>query len=152
MQRKYLAFRSVVWFVCCYHVLLGIVLHCPPEWIRWVATHCLGASQLPPVSALFLARMLGAYLIFFGIGMGLAAWNPNKNRALLTLGAILVLFRSVQRIAQADTLQETLGLSAATNWTTIIILWLFAVVLLLFRLQLYRERQTECQADHRESQ
>ena len=88
---------------------------------------------MPDSSALFLARMLGGYMLCFGVGMGLAAWDPVKNRSILSLGAGLVVLRSIQRIVQADTLQETLGLSSQANWTAIVILLVFAVFLVAFR-------------------
>jgi hypothetical protein len=139
MQKKYVALRGVVWLVCLYHISLGVTLNCSVKCMTWVATNALGATKMPDASALFLARMLGTYLIVFGVGMGLAAWNPVKNRALLTLGAMLVILRTVQRLLQAGDLQEALGISAGSNWATITALLVFAAVLVFFRYCVYQE-------------
>ena len=139
MENRYPLLRALVWFVCLYHLFLGIMLNCPVDSIDWVASRVLGATKMPDVSALFLARMLGTYLIVFGIGMGLAAWNPVKNRALLSLGAILVVARATQRVFQANDLQQTLGISTGVNWATIVILVMIGVVLVLFRVKLYQD-------------
>ncbi len=139
MERKYLVLRGVVWTVCIYHVLLGVALNAPVGLITWVATNVLGATRMPDASALFLARMLGTYLIVFGVAMGVVAFNPIKNRALLTLSAILVVLRAIQRVVQSGDLDQALGISAASNYTTIAILILIAAALAFFRFQIYRE-------------
>lgn len=139
MQKKYVVLRGVVWLVCLYHILLGITLNCPVKCITWVATNALGATKMPDGSALFLARMLGTYLIVFGIGMGLAAWNPVKNRALLTLGAILVVLRTLQRLVQVGDLQEAIGISTGSNWATVAVLLAFAAALAFFRYCVYQQ-------------
>ncbi len=122
-----------------YHLLLGIVLNCPVEVISWVAVNLLGASHLPDATALFPARMLGTYMIVFGLGMALVAWDPVKNRALLSLGAILVIARSLQRIFQADDLQIALGVPPQANWGTIVALLVIAMLLIVFRINLHRD-------------
>lgn len=142
MKKKHLVLRGVVWLVCLYHILLGITLNCPVKCITWVATNTLCATKMPDASALFLARMLGTYLIVFGIAMGLAAWNPIKNRALLTIGAILVVLRTLQRLVQVDDLQDAIGISSGGNWTTVVVLLAFAGVLAFFRYCVYREMHT----------
>jgi hypothetical protein len=143
MQKKYIVLRSVVGLVSLYHVLMGIVLNCPVNVISNIMTHLMGATKMPDASALFPARMLGTYMIVFGIGLGTAAWNPLKNRAMLTVGAILALLRVIQRLLQAQDLNQTLGISSCTNWISILILTLFAATLAFFRITLYRDKTME---------
>jgi len=138
MQNQYKVLRVIAGLVAAYHLLLGMLLNGPVNWITAVATHVLGATRMPDASALFLARMLGTYLIVFGIGMVLVVWNPVKNRVLLTLGAIVAALRAVQRLAQADDLSQSLGISCGGNWATIVMLLAIAAVLLFLRLQLHR--------------
>ena len=141
MQAKYRFLRGVVWVVGAYHIILGVILNCPVSWIVWTSNHILGATRMPDASALFLARMLGVYLVAFGVAMALAAWDPIKNRAILSIGAILVALRTLQRLVQADDLQQGLGISGGTNWVTVIVLVVLAAFLLFFRIQLYRDMQ-----------
>jgi hypothetical protein len=131
--------RVVTWVICVYHVFIGVVLNGPVPWIQWVSTTVLGATRLPDPSALFLARMLGTFALVFGLSMGLAAYDPIKNRALLSLGAILVGLRGVQRLFQAGDLESALGISAGKNWTTVLLILFFAAALGLFRYKVYRE-------------
>lgn len=136
MNKKFMALRIIAGVICIYHTALGIILNSSVDVISWTLTNCMGATKLPDASALFVAKMLGAYMIFFGVGMGLVAWNPSKNRSILTIGVLLVIFRSIQRIIQADLLLESLGISAQSNCVTIIILIIFAIALIIFRLLL----------------
>lgn len=138
-MQQHLILRGTAWVICAYHLLVGIVLNGPVPWIQWVADNLLGATRLPDGSALFLARMLGTFMIVFGLSMGLAAWDPIKNRALISLGAILVGLRGFQRIFQADDLEIALGLPAAKNWMTVVVVLAFAGALALFRYRIYRE-------------
>lgn len=138
-MNKYPVFRGVAWIMCVYHLILGIVLNSPVEVIRWTTETFLGATRLPDASSIFLARMLGVYMIVLGIGIGAAAWNPVKNRTLLTLGAILVILRAVQRLIQADDLRNALGISQGSNWIAIAIVLAFAVFMAIFRYRIYRE-------------
>ena len=139
MKKHYPVLRSVVWGMCAYHLFLGCTLNGPGNWISTVLTHLLGATRIPDASALFAGRMLGVYLIVFGLGLGLAAWNPIKNRALLSLGAILVVIRGIQRLVQFQDLETALGIPASTNWTAVAILWAFGVTLVFFRYRVFKE-------------
>jgi len=143
MENKYLVLRGVTWFVAVYHVALGVVLNCPVPWIDWTACHLLGATKLPDASALFLARMLGCYLAAFGLAAGLAAWDPVKNRAILSVVVILTVLRSIQRVLQASDLEQTLGIAPRSNWTMVAVPLVFAAILLYFRWRVYRDMGRE---------
>jgi hypothetical protein len=140
MDKKYLGLKVLVGFIGAYHLFLGLVLNMPVEVISWIATNLLGATHLPDASALFPARMLGSYMLVFGIGMALVVWDPVKNRALLSLGAILIVLRCFQRVFQPEDLKLALGITAQASWGTVVALLVVATLLLVFRFRLYREK------------
>jgi hypothetical protein len=140
MDKKYLGLKVLVGFIGAYHLFLGLVLNMPVEVISWIATNLLGATDLPDASALFPARMLGSYMLVFGIGMALVVWDPVKNRALLSLGAILIVLRCFQRVFQPEDLKLALGITAQASWGTVVALLVVATLLLVFRFRLYREK------------
>jgi len=142
-NKTYLPFRALVGVMSAYHVALGIVISGPPEPILALAGALLGATGTLEPATLFVARMLGAYMLVFGLGMGLAAWDPIKNRALLSLGAILTVFRAVERLLLAEDLELALNVAPGRNWATIAILAGFAVALGLFRWVLYRDMRLQ---------
>ena len=140
MLKKYLGLRGLLWFICVYHVTAGVLLNSPKEWIAAVAKWSFGNMTLTGDPGMyFFLRPLGVYLIIFGIMMGIAAWNPMKNRALITVGVILFALRIVQRIMTAGEFQSLFGLSQARNTVMILIVAVFGVALAWFRFQLYRD-------------
>lgn len=142
-EKKYFWLRGVTWFVCIYHVVLGLVMNCPVAWIERAAALMVGATKMPDASALFLARMLGTYLLMFGVAAGLAAWDPIKNRAILSILAILTVLRSLQRVLQASDLEQTLGIAARSNWMTVVATFVFAALLAYFRYRIYFDMRSE---------
>ncbi len=147
MARNYTFLRAILWIVCLYHVLLGILLSLPGDWLIDVAEGILGVTKAPTEQALFVGRILGVYMGVFGIGMGVAAWNPIKNRALLSVGAILVVVRSVQRVLQADYLEDAFGVATGRNWTMVVVLLAFAAAIALFRWRVYVDMRSSEVAD-----
>jgi hypothetical protein len=141
-NEDYFLLRGVTWFVCVYHVVLGIVMNCPVGWIEWTVSLLLGATKMPDASALFLARMLGTYVLMIGIAAGLAAWDPIKNRAMLSVLVILTVLRSVQRLLQASDLEVALGVAAKSNWTMVAVSMGFAATLAYFRYRIYMDMRS----------
>lgn len=139
MKSNHTFFRAVLWIICIYHVVLGVALNLPSDLVFNITTNLLGITKAPTDQVYFVARILGIYMIIFGVGMGLGAWDPVKNRSLLTCGVILILIRTVQRLAQADYAEEVFGVASGRNWGMVAALAGFAIVVLVFRLILLKE-------------
>ena len=137
-----LFFRGVVGFICIYNVLLGIIFNCPEGVIVGFTKMVLDYDGLPGAAMLFTVRLLGVYMIFFGAAMGLAAWNPVKNRAILTVGSIFLVLRALQRMVQAGQLELAFGITAQRNWIFIAMLMGFAMIVMTFRIKLYLEMRS----------
>jgi hypothetical protein len=137
MKHQYPIFRSILWIICIYHVAIAVILNLPADQLKHLLEIVFGTSKPLSTQALFIVRILGIYMLIFGIGMGLAAWNPIKNRALLSCGAILIGIRALQRLLQADYLEEAFGVASERNWIMALILAGFAVVILAFRIKLF---------------
>jgi hypothetical protein len=129
MGNRFWVPRGILLIMCVYHVIVGIALNCPTEWVKWVGQYVFGMTQLPGESSIHIARMLGAYMVAFGVALGTAAWDPVKNRAILTIGVILALTRCVQRAATGAQLEEALGISQSHNVGLIAPMALFSIVL-----------------------
>ena len=137
MKHKYPVFRSILWIICIYHVAIGVILNLPTDQLKHLLEIVFGTTKPLATQTLFIVPILGIYMLIFGIGMGLAAWDPIKNRALLTCGAILIGIRALQRLLQADYLEEAFGIASERNWIMAIILAGFAVVIITFRIKLF---------------
>ncbi|MDO8804327.1 MAG: hypothetical protein Q7R35_07845, partial [Elusimicrobiota bacterium] len=93
MEKKYTAGRALLWAISGYHVLVGLVMLLSGE-LAIKAAKVFGGMTLqggPEQGA--IGEMFACYLIAFGLLMGAAAWNPVKNRAAVTIGAVLFALR-----------------------------------------------------------
>jgi hypothetical protein len=139
MNNKYTALRGLLWFICLYHVFLGICANLPAPQVQAVGAALFGL-HLPDNPALFqLLKPFGVYVTVFGVMMGVAAWNPVKNRALITVGVVLFALRLLQRLTDLDGVQQNLGVASGRNWATIATVAAFTLLLATLRWKLYRD-------------
>lgn len=138
-MKNQLLLRLVSGIICAYCIILGICLNGGEAVVSKLALQFL-EYEIPAGSPLvFAAAMTGAYMGFFGLCMGLVAWRPVQHRALLSVAVALLLFRALQRILNFQTLQETFGLSSGKNTAYVLTVVGLAVLLLFFRIRLFRE-------------
>lgn len=132
--------RFAVWFVCIYCIGFGVLLNGPESWVSFVAKGMINCELdlTPPLR--FTGRMLGVYMAFFGVALGLVGWNPQKNRAILSIGVVLLVLRILQRIVFAGQLETIFGITPGRNWAYIAITGVFAVMLLAYRVMLVQEK------------
>ena len=139
MAGKHYLIRSLLWFICAYHVAVGLLLNLSQTGVVWAARNLGGLTVNVSPELAYLVKPFGMYLIAFGIAMGVAAWNPVKNRAIITIGVVLIALRVIQRIVCAGEVQELFNVSAGRNMVSIVIVALFGVALAVLRIRLYLE-------------
>ena len=138
--------RVVAGIVCVHSVAVGVCLNGPESLVAGMAAAFLDyRSPLEP-STLLAARMLGAYMTFFGLAMGLVAWDPIRHRALLTLAALLLVARAGQRLAHLDELRTVFGISDAKNWSYMATMLIMAAACAVFRIWLLKNSAPEKRA------
>ena len=139
MQNKHTALRALLWIICVYHIAFGLLANLPSETVRNLA-HALFGLNLPEVSALeYVLKPFGIYVMTFGVMMGVAAWNPVKNRALISVGVVLFGLRILQRLISMAAMEHALSITPARNLGTLAVVAAFGLALAWLRLQLYRE-------------
>ena len=139
MNNKHTALRGLLWFICLYHVILGLCANLPPTQVQSLAKTIWGI-HLPEEPALYqVIKPFGVYVMIFGIAMGIAAWNPVKNRAIISIGVALFGMRLLQRLFEHQEVQQNLHVTAGRHWATIATVGGFALLLAFFRWKLYRE-------------
>lgn len=139
MKQRYLFYRGLLWFIALYHIITGLVAIFSREGIV-LGAKILAAYQVDAGPSFFyIIRPFGVYLIAFGVSVAVAAWNPVKNRAIISIGVVLFITRALQRLIFAHETQEIFKVSAGRNAVTIGIISGFALALILFRWQLYRD-------------
>lgn len=135
-MKNHLVVRLLTGFVCVYCVILGLCLNGPDVMVRSLASGLLDYDMPEGSNLVFAARLIGVYMAFFGVTMGLVAWRPVQYRVLLTAGAGLLVLRALQRIFWFSELHTAFGTSAQKNWTYVITIVVLAALMLTFRLLL----------------
>lgn len=131
--------RCALWLICLYTVCLGLLLNGPQAVVSRLALNMLNHDQAIDAPLAFAVRMLGAYMIFFGVAVGLAAWNPRKNRAILSVASLFLVLRILQRMFYAAQLEATFGISSGRNWSYIGIMALLTALFVGYRWLIHRE-------------
>ena len=138
--------RIVAGILCVHSVVLGICLNGPESVVAALAAAFLDCHSALEPSVILAARMLGAYMGFFGLAMGLVAWNPVRHRALLTLAVVLLVLRALQRFLHMDELQTVFGTSAAKSWLYMGTMLVMAAACAFFRIWLLKNTPPETAA------
>ena len=141
-MQRYGFFRGLLWVIGAYHIVVGLLFNAPQPWLVWVGQHVVGYTRMPDAGVFYLARPFGIYLALFGVAMCAAAWNPVKNRTLITLGVVLFAARALQRLATLSQTEELFGITAGRNWSLLGLVACFGVLLAVFRLKLLADMKT----------
>lgn len=141
-QSNHLALRVLLWVIGLYHVVCGLLANLMPDRIPALAQMLAGMKVTASPDFLYLAKPFGVYVIAFGIMMIVAAWNPVKNRALISIGILLFALRIFQRLTTMTEVETLFGVTPARSLATIGIVACFGGALAWLRFQLYRQMHT----------
>lgn len=137
MNKTYSGWKVLLWFIAGYHASLGLMMMFSGEMtistIKAVAGVTVTGSPLLGV----VGEILACYLLAFALIMGLAAWNPVKNRAAITVGLVLFALRLFQRIYFAEKTMQIMQIPPAKYWSAAAIVAILAGLMGIFRWQLY---------------
>ncbi len=139
MNKNLLPYRILAGFVSFYHVVLGLLMLFSGEMAIKAAKSMAGMTIIGSPVLGIMGEILACYIIAFGLMMGLAAWNPIKNRSLITVGLVLFTLRLLQRIIFADKTMEVFQIPSARYWTAFIIVLIISVILGIFRIRIYKD-------------
>lgn len=142
-ENRHVAVRGLLWVICLYHVGCGLIANLFPDQIPHIAERLAGMKVASVPEFIYLAKPFGLYAMVFGIMMGLAAWNPVKNRALITVGVILFALRIFQRLAGIEEVERVFGVTPARSLAAVGIVACFGIALAWLRFQIYREMHPE---------
>lgn len=139
MKNKHTPLRALLWLICIYHVGFGLLANAPSDLMHRCAASLLGIN-LPVDAALdYVIKPFGIYVMTFGVMMGVAAWNPVKNRSLISIGVVLFALRIAQRLLNLDGMQQAFNITPSRNLATVVVVGIFGLALAWYRFQLYRE-------------
>lgn len=139
MKHPYHLPRGLLWLICLYHVTIGVAAFLPPENVKAAAGAILGLRLSDEPALYQVIKSFGVYAGVFGVMMGLAAYDPVKNRAMITAGVILFAIRVGQRLTSLDALEQAFGVSETRNLGTVAFVAGLGLALAWFRWRLWRD-------------
>lgn len=139
MTKTYRGWRVLLWFVAGYHLFSGALLMSSGELALRAVKSLAGATVSGTPELGIVGEILACYLLAFGLMMGIAAWNPVKNRSIITVGLVLFALRLLQRLLFADKVMQVMQIPPGRYWGAALIVAVLAVLMGAFRWQLYRD-------------
>lgn len=138
-MKKYMPWRVLVAFVGLYHLVLGLILLTSGDMAISLARRFAGMTIAGSPELGIMGEILATYVIAFGLLMAAAAWNPEKNRAAITIGLTLICLRLLQRLVFADKMMSVFQIPAGSYWSAFAIVAIIGMALAVFRVLIYRD-------------
>jgi hypothetical protein len=139
MLAKHYLLRGLLAVICLYHIAMGVLANINKESMVALVKKVIGVTIEPDEQLLYIIKPFGVYVIVFGVLMGLAAWNPIKNRSFISVGIGLFVIRAIQRFAFAHELETVFNISHQRNIVSAALVSAFAIALLILRLRLHAD-------------
>lgn len=152
MAKRYGGWKLLLWFVAIYHMLSGTVLLFSGELSIGLLKSLAGVTVSGSPELGIVAEILACYLLAFGLMMAVAAWNPVKNRAFVTVALVLFALRLFQRVYFADKVMAVMQIPAQTYWISALIVAALSLLMGIFRWRLYRDMHSGADTGGLESQ
>ena len=130
--------RALLAFIALYHLSLGVLAIVSDGAFVQLARALGGATAETSPQAVALMHAFGAYLAAFGVAMAVAAWDPVKYRALVSIAVVLFALRVAQRALTIDESVAAYGITALRAWVNLGIVGAIGAVLLVYRIKLGR--------------
>lgn len=143
MKKTYTGWRALLWFIATYHLILGLLLLFSGELSIRALKVFAGATIEGSPQLGIVGEILACYLLAFGLMMGIAAWNPVKNRAIITAGLVLIALRLFQRLFFAAKVMQVFQVTATHYWSATAIATILGLLLGMFRWRIYRDMHGE---------
>lgn len=145
-QPSYGIWKLFLWVIALYHGAIGLILLVSGDLALRLAKTLAGMSLKGSPELGIIGEIFGCYLLAFALTMGVAAWNPVKNRAAISIGLVLFLLRVIQRVVFAEKVMSVLQIPPLNYWIYGGVVLLLGVALGLFRWQLYRDMHDKASA------
>lgn len=129
-----------LWFVCAFHVSVGIGINFSTGFINRVASWYGAQVDLTP-QFVALLHPLGAFMFVLGVFAGVAAMDPLRYRPIVYGFSALFVIRSLQRVVFKHQIEDAFAIAPGKNLTSIVLFFLLGAC--LFVLYRYVENQSK---------
>ncbi len=139
MAKTYTGWRVLLGLIAVYHLVSGGLLLFSGDLAIQAVKVLAGVNLVGSPELGIVGEIVACYLLAFGLMMGVAAWNPVKNRAIITVGLVLFALRLFQRVFFAEKVMQVMHIPSNRYWGAALIVAILALLLGGFRWQLYRD-------------
>jgi hypothetical protein len=139
MTKTYTGWKVLLGLIAIYHLISGGLLLFSGDLAIQAVKTLAGVNLVGSPELGIIGEIMACYLLAFGLMMGIAAWNPVKNRAIITVGLVLFALRLFQRVFFADKVMQVMQIPSGRYWSAALIVATLALLLGVFRWQLYRD-------------
>jgi hypothetical protein len=124
--------KTFLWFVCAFHVLVGLSLNLDLGFKQWVASSLYSASvNWSDGQFTYILKPLGVFMIALGVMAAFAARDPLRHRSVIIGFAILFTMRGLQRVLFMDEITRVFAIGAGRSLAQMVVMLGLALALVL---------------------
>ena len=122
------ALQLLMWFVCAFHILVGVSLNVPVIPLDVIAGY-YGATVDWTPQFVYILKPLGAFMFILGGLAAAAALKPLHHKAIVYGFVALFTLRALQRLIFQQELQAAFSIPSARNLGSMALFFGLAAVL-----------------------
>jgi hypothetical protein len=134
-MNKQLFLKVVLWLICLYHIFMGAGAFLSEDIAVWLADVAFGIKLQVTPQISYLAKLLGVYVVVFGLMVAVAAHDPARHPSLLNIVIILYGLRILNKLVFADLFTTAFAAPPYRAWLDIAMLAAFGGTVLLLKPQ-----------------
>jgi hypothetical protein len=124
---------AVLVVISIYHVLVGALPFLPSHFAAWIVKSVFGMTVLVSDQLHYVAKLMGIYMIVFGVFAGIAARDPARHRDVIDVGMLLYALRLINRLVFASQVRTAFEVPPVWMWIEVALLLFFGGALWLLR-------------------
>ena len=121
-MNKRAVLRATLMMICAYHVILGLAAFLDESTAKWLANLVFGITLEPTPQLSYIVKLLGVYVVTFGLVAGVASKAPEKHPLLLNLIVVLYLLRIANKVAFSSLFTTAFASAPERVWIDLILL------------------------------
>ena len=126
-------FKFVLTLIGIYHLALGLLPFVPTDFAARLVSALFGMTIEVTPQLHYVARLMGAYALIFGVVTLIVASQPDRYRAFTPVILALYAVRIVNRILFVVQFMNAFQTTAFRAWLEVFLLAAFAVAVFLLR-------------------
>jgi hypothetical protein len=121
-----------LWFVCAFHLLVGLSLNVDVGLREWVGSSLYNARvDWSDGQFAYIMKPLGAFMIALGVMAAMAARNPLGNRSIIIGFVILFTMRGLQRLLYMAEIESVFAIPSSRSLIQMVVMLALALGLFL---------------------